>query len=231
MGTRKTDTSGTTFQLTAHMSSPIAGDMPMLEGMLEYEMAMRTGMANALQRHQRAPQYGLIGVPIARRMFGGLLVPCCSDPVPAPGHETVQHFAKRLAVEYASLLEPKRRLMVATGNAKFKSYRLPLRIRAVGRVVWFGVGDPDGVLDVLQDVVSIGKKRSFGYGRIARWSIESIGTDYSWYAPTDAGQVLMRPLPYCDELPDDLIGYRRDFGAVQPPMWHPDRYMERVVPC
>jgi len=159
------------------------------------------------------------------------LVPCCSAPILAPDHETVEHFAKRFGVEHAALLREERRLVVAPGNSAYKSYRLPLHLRAVDRIVWFCDGNRKPLKKLLQSVRSVGKKRSQGYGRIERWELEWIDDDWSWFAPTDNGPVLMRPLPLCDELPAGLLGSRPDFGAVQPPMWHPDRYMERVVPC
>lgn len=221
----------TYLKITAWLSSPIAGDIPFLDAILEYEMAQRSGLAFKIQRHQPAPEYGEVHIPMLRRRIGGLLVPCCSAPICAPQREAVEHFAKRLAVEHAGLLREDRRLVVATGNSTFKSYRLPLHLRACDRIVWFSVAHRRPVLKLLKSVHSLGKKRSIGYGRVARWEAEAWHADWSWFAPTDRGPVLMRPLPLCGELPAGLLGFRRDFGAVQPPMWHPERYVERVAPC
>jgi hypothetical protein len=149
-----------------------------------------------------------------------------------PAHEAVEHIAKRLAVEHADLLREKQRLVVAMGNSTFKSYRLPLMLRGVARIVWFALAHRRPVLKLLKSVVALGKKRSLGYGRVERWEAEYVGDDdWSWVAQSEAGPVLMRPLPICDELPCGLLGAKADYGAVQPPYWHPDRYTERVVPC
>jgi len=219
------------LKITAHLASPIVGDVPFLDAILEYEMAQRLGLAGKIQRHEVAPPYGQVHIPMLRRRIGGMLVPSCSSPICAPQHEAVEYFAKRFAVEQAGLLDEKKRLVVAMSNSTYKSYRLPLHMRACDRVVWFAAAHRRPVLKLLKSVNSLGKKRSYGYGRVARWEAEPWHEDWSWWLVTEKGSVLMRPLPLCDDLPSDLIGYRRDFGACQPPMWHPDRYCERVVPC
>lgn len=220
----------TRLKITAHLATPIAGDVPFLDAIIEWEMAQREGKAYKIQRHQPAPPYGDVHVPMLRRRIGGVLVPCCSAPICSPEIETVEHFAKRLGVEHSQFLREDRRLIVATGNNAYKSYRLPLRLRIVDRVVWFTIAHRSRILKLCKSVHSLGKKRSLGYGRVAKWEAESVDEDWSWFARSGLGVVLMRPLPLCDQT-DGLLGSRRDFGAVQPPMWHPDRYMERVVPC
>jgi hypothetical protein len=220
------------LKVTAHMESPIAGDVPYLDAILEYEMSQRLGLAYKIRRDQRAPPAGEVHIPMLRREFGGVPhIPCCSAPICGEFHETVDRFAKRLAVEHAGLLAEKERLVVAMGNSTYKSYRLPLRVRVAPRIVWFCEGHRRPILQLLRSVKSLGKKRSIGYGRVERWEAEMVDGDYWWFAPHERGTVLMRVLPFCDELPQDLIGYKRDFGAVVPPMWHPDRYTETVSPC
>lgn len=218
------------LKVTACMASPIAGDVPMLDGLLEFEMSQRVGKARPIQRWEPAPEYGEIHLPLLRIRIGGLLVPCCSSPILSPIREAVEHFAKRFAAEHAEMMAPDKRRIIATGNSSLKSYRLPLRTRACDRIVWFVKGHRRPIKSLLRGVVSIGKKRSFGYGRVQRWELEWIDQDWSWFALSEQGTVLMRPLPLCDELPRDLIGYRDDFGACQSPYWHPDRFTERVVP-
>lgn len=217
------------IKVTAHLSSPIAGDVPMLDAILQFEMAQREGKANKIRRDQPCTAFEDVHIPILLGSIGGLAVPHCSSPIFATETETVEHFAKRLSVENADLLTEKKRLVVATGNSTFKSYRLPLRLRVVDRVVWFAVAKRKPVLSLLRSVHSIGKKRSVGYGKVARWEAEYLDDPPTWFAECEEGRVLMRPIPLCDE--SKSLGSRRDFGAVQPPYWHPDRYCERVLPC
>ena len=164
----------TRLKITAHLATPIAGDVPFLDAIIEWEMAQREGKAYKIQRHQPAPPYGDVHVPMLRRRIGGVLVPCCSAPICSPEIETVEHFAKRLGVEHSQFLREDRRLIVATGNNAYKSYRLPLRLRIVDRVVWFTIAHRSRILKLCKSVHSLGKKRSLGYGRVAKWEAESV---------------------------------------------------------
>jgi CRISPR type IV-associated protein Csf3 len=155
-----------------------------------------------------------------------------SSPVFVVETDNHEFFGKRLGVEHASLIDPRDRKVVAMGNATYRSYRLPLRVRAIRRVVWWVASDRRrAIKQLLRKITSIGKKRSIGYGAVAKWDVDQCDIDMSWFAPTEKGTILMRPLPNCDELPADLAGACPDFGAVQPPYWHPQRYVERMIPC
>lgn len=219
------------LQVTCHLASPMAGDPPMLDAILEYTMAAIEGKLVSLRRDQPCPPAGEIHLPIARRLFGGVNVVCCSSPILSVKDERVEHFAKRLAVEHSSLLAENRRLKVAMGNSTYKSYRLPLRTRLVDRIAWFVRADRKDIKTLVCKVRSLGKKRSYGYARVAEWKVDRVPEDWSIFAPWGDSLVLMRPLPWCEDLPDNLTGYRRDFGACQAPYWHPERYGEIVVPC
>jgi len=161
------------------------------------------------------------------------LVGVCSSPILAkPDAEAVDYLAKRIGVERAGLLASEQRRVIATGNSWTKSYRLPLRIRLVHAVSWLAVGGCKEVRNVLsRHAKAIGKKVAHGYGIVARWEVERADEDWAWFAPTEHGVLLMRPLPWSEALPADLVGARRDFGACVPPYWHPERYTEIVVPC
>ena len=230
------------LKVTAELSSPLAGDAPYLDAILEYQMALLEGRCMAITRADPAPIAGEVHIPILRGTFGRVdKIPRCSAPILAPENVRHEHFAKRIAVEHADVLAEDKRLVVATGNSWTKAYRLPLKISNVDRIVWFiGGNDSDRngkrssrrmILSVLRRVYSVGKKRSQGYGRVSKWTAEECEHDLSWFAKTEQGTLLMRALPFCDSLPSDLIGYRRDFGGCIPPLWHPDRYMEIVTPC
>ncbi len=221
------------LKVTAMLSSPLAGDPPYLDAIVEYQMALLAGRCMAITRAQAAPIAGEIHLPMLRGVFGGVReIPRCSAPIMSAENVRHEHFAKRIAVEHADCLSDNQRLVVATGNSWTKAYRLPLKISNVDRIVWFiGGSTLKTLLSVLCRVESIGKKRSQGYGRVWKWEAEQIEEDWSWFAPSDHGTLLMRALPFCDSLPPELIGFKRDFGGCVPPLWHPDRYMEIVTPC
>jgi len=144
----------------------------------------------------------------------------------------VENYAKRIGVEHATLLAPENRQVVTTTNSWTKSYRLPLRVRRVDRVVWLCVGNRREILKSLRYVPAIGKKIAHGYGIVKEWECEVVGEPPHTFWPWWIDDVLMRPLPLnWENLPRGLHGAKRDFGACNDPYWHPDRYREIIVPC
>lgn len=223
------------LKVTAHLISPIIGDVPHLDSLLENEMAQRLGVAAKFHRGDAIPPPGVIHIPMLRGAFGSEPhIARCSSPIYRTDHEYVERFAKRLATDHSALLADDERRVLPVGNGTYKSYRLPLKVQCVSRVVWFCRGHRRPIKSLLRSVKSLGRKRSIGYGRVAKWDLEMIEGDYSWFAPAtndSESVVLMRPLPWSDQLPANLIGHRRGFGACAPPYWHPSRFAEIVVPC
>ena len=224
------------LKVSARLGSPLCGDPPHLDALLELALAHAQGMPTyEIDRSRPCPPVAQIGIPLVRRWINGSLVSCCSSPILSEMEcERVEHVNTRFPLEHSPRLSEGERTIVATSNAQFKSYRLPLRIRNVSQIAWFALsGDRRRLLRVLQrNIRSLGKKRSVGYGRVTAWEVDEVSADWSWFATDQDGtQVLMRPLPLGVELPESLTGCRQDFGGCQPPYWHPDRYQEIVVPC
>lgn len=235
-------------KVTAVLSTPIASDPPMLDSLCE--LAMCGKMRSVIEtdrtgRHsfplipagQEVPieHLGKIPIPIHRERIDGLPIPLCSSPIlPRPESDTHGHFHSKFEVEKAYLLKPKERTKIAASGGRFKSFRLPLRLRVVDRIVWFAAikSEPSRLRCLLRKhILAIGKKTTFGYGRVREWIVEPCESDTSWFADSEAGPVLMRPLPLGDHLPHDLIGSRIDFGAVCGPYWQQSLWRERVMPC
>ena len=103
------------LKVTAWLGSPIAGDIPHLDALLEFEMSQRLGLANKLRRDLPAPEEGVLHIPMCRNSIGGRSVACCSSPIALPRHVSREFFAKRLSVENADMLAQNQRLVVATG--------------------------------------------------------------------------------------------------------------------
>lgn len=227
--------------VTAELASPLAAEPPYLEALLEWCMSLffldKTAKIEAVEpwkvtRDRPAPPQGVLPIFIQRQQLGPWQVARCSNPVmSSTAVETVEYISKRLATEESVLLREGERKIVSTTNSWTKSYRLPLRIRIPRLVRWCCFGQRREILKLLRRVSSLSKKRSDGYGRVLKWTAEPAAEDYSWYAPHTNGTLLMRTLPVGDWLPKDLIGYRRDYGACVPPMWHPEHYGEIVAPC
>lgn len=223
---------GLNWKVTAHLASPLAGDPPYLDAILEFKMAQKQGKARLVGKEAPCPPVGEVHLPLLRGDFGGVNgIPRCSGPI-LPGCRVAhEHFAKRIGLENASMLSESARTIVSTTGGWTKAYRLPLSVRPVDRVVWFiGGSRRRSLSSLLKTVRSIGKKCSQGYGRVVKWDVDQVESDWSWFAPSPDGTVLMRVLPWHDSLPEGLCGFKRSFGGFAAPYWHPDRAMDIIVP-
>jgi hypothetical protein len=245
------------LKITATLNNPIAGDVPMLDAILECAMSRR--MEAVLEssnghrhltrtrnvKHRGLPvNPGAIPIPIDRARVSGFPwpIPRCSSPIFIATSDGVDHFARRFDVDPA-LIAPGQRRVFQSGAGEFKSYRLPLRIRGISKIVWFamgrgrksgnGVGNCGGASEIrklLKRVTQIGKKGSIGYGQVSEWKVEPMDEDWSWFAPSPAGPVLMRPLPMM-AVPDEVVGARRWFGGLVAPYWSSEFFAEGYQPC
>lgn len=192
-----------------------------------------------------APRAGAIPIPIDRvRVSETCVVARCSSPIFRADYEYVERWAKRIdSNAILPLLGTEGPQSVDHRSGQTKAYFMPLRVRIVKQIVWFCVahGDRKGkggsarspessLRRIFGGIPAVGKKTAFGYGRVARWEMERVAQDWSWFAPSESGPVLMRPLP-ADLVPDGTAGARRSYGACCPPYWHPDRYGEICEPC
>lgn len=215
--------------VTASLCSPLAGDAPQLDGLLELVMCGLVGR-RGIDRAGPAPPLGQIPIPILRRRLGEWTVAACTSAVLPDVLCQTERFTRILDFREPLLLGAPRR--VSASGTWTKGYRLPLLVRRVRLARWLCLGEPREMRRKLGEVTSIGRKISQGYGRVAQWSVDPWqGPDATWYAAGESGQVLMRALPIGDWLPANLQGARRTYGACCPPYWHPDRYTEIVAPC
>ncbi len=227
----------------ALLASPLAGEAPQLDALLEFAMHRHMGSIapgwewRQASRSRPAPQEGLIPVPLRREWVAGRFVASASSPILALASSSSEaegsdYINKRIESRWSPLLAANERRMIETGSGWTKSYRLPLRTRTVPSVRWLAIGDRREMLKKLRHVRAIGSKTAVGYGRVAEWRATEDEAGLSClFAESPQGPVLMRPLPVCDRLPRRLLGARATYGACSPPYWHPDRFGEIVVPC
>lgn len=247
------------LKITCWLSSPLVGQPPMLDSLLQFAMlphmpsimATSNGHRHATAlnpvRGLRAVTPGKIPIPLAYEWVNGWPVYHASSPIYATDWDGVQRISQHFPVQDAQMISPSQRSLITTGGGEFKSYLLPMRTRLIGRVVWFclaGVRQrkrKDGsvgnqwevprIRKLLGGITGIGDNVRLGYGRVKEWSVEDVSEDYSWFAPSDTGKVLMRPLPTGDWLPNDLIGSKPSFGACCGPYWQAENFTEIVLPC
>ena len=234
-------TAGQSLRVVAHLDSPLCGNHPPhLDSVLVNALAMAAGGAerrSVVQNSPEPPAMDDVAIPIDRSWAGQWLIARCSSPIlGAVAQETVERLEKHIDAHLALLLRPdERKVITATDKGYMKRRWLPRRVRAVECVAWLCVGRATELEHVLRTLVlAVGQDVSRGYGRVRCWKVEQFSGDYSWFAPTEYGQVLMRPLPLDHaeyRLPAGLLGQQRDYGSVCPPYYHPRRRTEIVVPA
>lgn len=214
------------LKITANLVSPIAGEPPMLDSILCYQVTGKRHLTRPNMKCNPVPPFPRI--PLYCKEIQGVDVPCCSNPIIRVNTDRHEHYAKRLAVEHSSVLAEQNRLIVSMAGQVFKSYRLPLRTRLCDKVVWFAVGRGRVLRRMLREISAIGVKRSQGFGRVSHWIVENVEHDWSWFADTDHGPLLMRCLP---KIQTDAIGWKPHFKAVRWPYWHQENFVEVIEPC
>lgn len=235
-------------KVTCNLASPVAGlQLPYLDALVTWRMARRAKSimesANGARHqyeiaergHEIAPDaLGKIPIPISTVWVGRLPIPRCSNPIAGEvASDYAAHFTSAFPLDQSHKVVSTDMGRVRMGGGRFKSFRLPLRLRLVDRIVWFAVlrEMPSVLRHLLKDIRNIGKKTSQGHGVVAGWDIEIIESDLSWYAPSDDGPVLMRTLPHEMEHPHGLLGARRYFGGCVAPYWQRDFWTEILEPC
>lgn len=230
-------------KVTAHMASGICGHVPMLDGILSAAMGIHMPSVRNTRHGDRhaGPDcngWANVPIPIASRMFGGWRIPCASSPIYRVRAEDVAHIS-RVPEFDLDAIRPGGANKINVTSGSFKGMRLPKRVLNVERVVWFAVArnfsngsSPMACMRrLLKQAQAIGSKWAAGFGRVERWEVEPVDEDWSWFAPSDEGTVLMRPLPVCDELPADLVGHKQWFDRPAPPYHDKSTACEVVVPC
>lgn len=98
----------------------------------------------------------------------------CSDPEHVVSRLETDHVHYRFplvpALQYGS---EEIKAVSISGGAR-KSRRLPVQMLQVvgGKVVWWAIGDAEGILDHLAQVTHIGGMRAHGLGEVASWAVE-----------------------------------------------------------
>ena len=139
-------------------------------------------------------------LPFERRGEGDDWYWACSFACGKPQREEIVYWHKRFDDKEAEAYVDfgGRRGKVDTGAGFYKDYRMPLVTYLIPVLSWYAVGDITTVWEMVRAVTHIGKKRSQGYGRVARWQVEAWPEDLSHLraVPDPAGSEMgIRP-PY-----------------------------------
>jgi len=220
------------WMITAWLCSPLAGEPPYLDAVLEGELARRLGYLrnHKLTRDTKLKDIDKPPIPLAKEEIGGKAVWCVSDPIiPNPAAEWHDKQAKRFDTSQSLLVAPEYRKKLLTSSGPYKQRYAPIRARLIESITWFARGDRKGLNKLLKKVPALGKHRNTGYGRVWKWQYEEVGSDYSLYATRQGTPVLMRTMPLGEHLAG-VGGYRKSYGGGWTPYWHPDNYTEIAIP-
>lgn len=159
-------------------------------------------------------------LPFERRGNGDSWYWACSFNTAVPLTEYITYWHRRFDNAYEKHIDFKgRRGKVGESSGQYKSYRQPLNVLLLPYLEWYAVGEIKAVRELCNEIVSIGKKPSQGYGMVERWEITPWSEDFSEVM----GGKLARAMY---ELPTDTQGTKRRYG-MRPPYW--SRENQQVV--
>jgi CRISPR type IV-associated protein Csf3 len=158
----------------------------------------------------------------------------CSNPVYKVKNEWIERWAKRTDVHKVVQKVEKYPKSISSGSGKYKQYYAAMNCKDIQVIKYFAVGDKTEIERILNKIVAIGNKRSYGYGFIAFWEVNEIDQDYSvCYDLGEQGKMLMKTIPECylKNIKDlALQNLRKEWGRYKLPYWYPT-VDKVIVPC
>ncbi|KAF0964934.1 hypothetical protein MLGJGCBP_01928 [Rhodococcus sp. T7] len=76
--------------------------------------------------------------------------------------------------------EPSLPALVSERQGRYRSWLMPLPLTVCRHLVWRAVGDPAAVAEMLEPIVSIGKKRGSGHGHVLTWTVDEAPEADGW---------------------------------------------------
>ena len=232
------------MRVRAHLASGIAQSAPWgiaLDGLLASELWSRAkagaregGRVLPRSREQAAPVD--LPLPLAKCVTDDGTwhwAATCAQPDTPPDRIDVRPWMGRVdrrSLEQATDWLPK---TVSDRQGRYRARRMPLLVTPCLSVTWHAIGDPDAVSELLEGLVSIGKKRSSGEGHVLRWDVTP-APDLDDYAAAHLHPdgTLGRPTPSaCLDGRDDVVDGGRGRAGIRPPYMHPGRQLELHLPA
>lgn len=209
------------LQITATLTSPLAVPLfPVaIDGLLAAVICEREGLIAGVGEFQH------VEVPIQRSACGRYHLASVAHGEPLA--YMLGHVNKRApVVEYMQLGNDKIK-SVNTGTGRNKAFRIPQPRALVDRMRWWCIGERKSIESLLATVTHIGKKRSVGHGKVARWTVEPV-------VPWDGFPVLRPDGTPMRNLPKDTHGLgpatALGWGPITYPYWDQTAAVEVAQP-
>lgn len=217
--------------IKAIMGSPICGDPPAMDALLEWQLGLLMGMVHKITRDHSIKEEEFIPIPISKhRINDGKFYWGVSNPICSRTNSThVEYANKHFESGKACLIASEHRKNILTSSGPYKSRHAPLTVYRIDEIVWFCHGDRREIKKLLKNIRALGKKRSIGFGNVNDWIIEEIEKDNSIIAGSD--RVLMKTVPREEAIRLKATAFQISYGGFRPPYWHPDNYTEIAIPC
>lgn len=121
-------------------------------------------------------------LPLEKRGEGDDWYWACSFACGEPKREEILHWHKRFDFDLATKHVDfgNRRGKVDAKSGYYKNYRMPIVTYLVPKLEWYAVGELKEVVLLVDEITHIGKKRSQGFGRVQRWTVEEWPEDLSF---------------------------------------------------
>ena len=219
------------LQITAVLRTAVISDQWLpLDGILLFQKTREDLGAQAMT----TPGVSNLAQPKGETMKGGKL-PIktvhskewyyrCSWAQWSENVEAKDYWNKRYDNDMSDFVTFKGRGTVNNLAGAYKAYHQPVFYRSALWVRWFCVGDKAEIIRLLSTCTNIGKKPAQGWGRVARWEVESVSDDWSIWKDGK----LMRGIP-AFEKPADYFGNIALYG-VRPSYWDRRNQIMVVLP-
>ncbi|KXX54546.1 hypothetical protein [Rhodococcus sp. LB1] len=152
------------------------------------------------------------------------------DEVPGPH---VQYWSARPDQQALDQMSAELPALVSERQGRYRSRVMPLPLTVCRHLVWRAVGDPGAVVELLESIVSIGKKRGSGHGHVLSWEITEHPDADRWeFAHLHPDGSLGRTAPpACLHGADDVRTGGGGQMGLRPPYMHPARRRQVVLPA
>ena len=222
------------LKITAFLASPFAvfdDYSPAFDGLLEYLLLEQLNLLApnpTLEQVKATQKIVQDHLPLLKAEINGEWYWATSSPCYQILNEQIERYRKRWnpGIDSPEPNWKKRKAKWSTSEGVEKNYDIPLYLRTASAITWFAIGDKSKIKSLLSSCKGIGKKRSYGYGQITTWEVESISVDcHLW----KNGQ-LMRPIPL-NSLPlDRVVDCHIQKWGWRPPAWLNENNIQCALP-